>query len=245
MTDKKQEMVSNMSISELNQLISRLETDLVELGEVRNKLKRDYLGVVATKEKLSAKWKKLAHELEKVNNDYLLKAVNEKRELLIEQLAKQGIFLTPEFEDFICSQSENIVISDDVILLSKDICEDLLPEMLSGTGAVLFSGTINLPNKKCSKLLSNVVSNNDEIESQRQELGFYDISCQLDGAKQEYALATAEGHKLSGRLSYYDTIIAEKDALLAYCSERIGTSSISTNKQKSIGVMPVSSKGNQ
>ena len=246
MTDKKQEMVSHMSISELNQLISRLEAEIEILEKNKDGLELELSRISSAQAKLTNRLDELYHKKAKLNNTVLLKSYNEKREILIERLKKQGINLTEEFEDFINKNCDSLVFRNEVIAADHDLSkEDGLDEALAGTGAVLFFSVISLPNEKCGRLLAELAKNNVEREEEREYLGYPQVVSQIEDANTQYDETLVQQREVEGDLRYCDVIIAEKQALLAYCSERIGTSSISTNRQKSIGVMPASPKGNQ
>ena len=88
MTDKKQEMVSHMSISELNQLISRLEAEIEILEKNKDGLELELSRISSAQAKLTNRLDELYHKKAKLNNTVLLKSYNEKREILIERLKK-------------------------------------------------------------------------------------------------------------------------------------------------------------
>lgn len=246
MTDKKQEMVSHMSISELNQLISRLEAEIEILEKNKDGLELELSRISGEQAKITNRLDELYHKKAKLNNTVLLKSYNEKREILIERLKKQGINLTEEFETFINKNRDILVFRNEVIAADHDLSkEDGLDEVLAGTGAVLFFSVISLPNEKCGRLLAELAKNNVEREEEREYLCYPQVVSQIEDANTRYDETLVQQREVEGDLRYCDVIIAEKQALLAYCSERIGTSAMSTNRQKSIGVMPVSSKGNQ
>ena len=246
MTDKKQEMVSHMSISELNQLISRLEAEIEILEKNKDGLELELSRISGEQAKITNRLDELYHKKAKLNNTVLLKSYNEKREILIERLKKQGINLTEEFETFINKNRDILVFRNEVIAADHDLSkEDGLDEVLAGTGAVLFFSVISLPNEKCGRLLAELAKNNVEREEEREYLCYPQVVSQIEDANTRYDETLVQQREVEGDLRYCEVIIAEKQALLAYCSERIGTSAMSTNRQKSIGVMPVSSKGNQ
>ena len=246
MTDKKQEMVSHMSISELNQLISRLEAEIEILEKNKYGLELELSRISGEQAKITNILDELYHKKAKLNNTVLLKSYNEKREILIERLKKQGINLTEEFEIFINKNRDILVFRNEVIAADHDLSkEDGLDEVLAGTGAVLFFSVISLPNEKCGRLLAELAKNNVEREEEREYLCYPQVVSQIEDANTRYDETLVQQREVEGDLRYCDVIIAEKQVLLAYCSERIGTSAMSTNRQKSIGVMPVSSKGNQ
>ncbi len=240
MSDKKQELVNRMSIQELKQRVTELEDELKQLEITRGALEHKVSVAVLKKRTLKKRWIDLIHKKENLNNDFILKSFNERRELLIEQLLKQGITVTAEFETFLKGEGEEIWLNEDVIRLSSDIItRPNLSGILSGTGAVLFAGVVSLPNKKSGKLLKDLIDNNAKREEYRQEIGYTEVEAELNNVKQEYHLTSEQQKTAEEDLSYCTLIMTEKRSLLKYCFERVGQEvAAPSSRQKSIGAIP-------